>query len=1177
MSSRTRSYRPWLWSVAAVVLSAGPVAAQPPSPVELVRGLRENGQVDLALEYIKELERKPLAPDDKAALGLERAKCLLEASEDEPDEGTRVGMVTVAKEALGAFLDSAPNHPRRVEGLLAQAKLTTLDAREQLNRARRIDVPPPGESKEEEAARDAAQLKQKEEAKRARPLFLLAAKRYAEASALVRAKIEDKGLDANTRRVLEREAFEADLASGVNQFNTAETYMPESRLTGAEKEERNKFLEAAKETFGKLDKGGANNRTVWVARAWIAEVTYEQNDFNTAAQLVAAVLKSNLVEAADGKRLARFFQLRRNYVAALSERVLPKVQASEQELRAWLRTYGNPRKPTPEVFAVRYYLARLLQLLAESTITKPKDPNAPVTISNTARAQFAESERIYRGLSQAEHDYTARANRNRMQVVRRLLGDADQPVSSYDTFEKAQMASLIQLSKLATEEAKKEPDPNKIRAIRLTAIALLERARDLASPADSPADVTDVLIRLIYFYQIADMPYQAAVLGDHAARTLKSASGKAAVAGLLGLNGYVIAGSRVRIDPTASEEEVAARAAVKAADRARAVALAKFLDEKFPNDNATDAVRYRLGSMLTEDKRFLDAFEALLKVRPGYSQITNVRLLEGYLASVLVGAKDSPLEPAKKVEVFRRAVADLAKTTRPVSVALEDDVRGYISARCRLAQLMFAQGRVDPEAEKANPGYNQALAVANEVLGLIPTFDCLVTTAGGAKKPNLDGLEMAMLAQDIRSRALYIRARALIDAGNLDEAAKALEPAIADIEKNGSAISPEMKAWNTGDEKDGVQKVRVLELAGKVDKTRVEVILAGFRLRVRQGKAAEGAAMLDLVVKVGGTIEDNLPLLETLGRETAAKMLSLKKEGKAKEATELGQGLAVLLKKIQSVPKLSSQQLLFVGQMLEAVGEYDAALEALRKIPEPELKGWRETPPEKIPPEARGKVLNQIRDYAVAQLTVAKALRETKRFSEAEKMLVEIVGTPDKPGWGSGRLYFRKELAAVYEDRGASAADVKAANVEWGKALQIWTTIFNIYRARLAKTPPPLPPLPPTATDEEKQQRKDEEKRRADELKAMRNGFADAYLDVQRCLVKANQQLLKNQPPEKLQKTMADVAKRCADMEKQIPAADWDPEVQHRYVELLNETPALLASYKAQGGKLFLEKMPLEP
>ncbi len=116
MPLRTLSLRPWLGAVALAAALTSPAAAQPPGPLELARGLRENGQLDLAVEYLKEIEGKPLSGDDKAALLLERSKCLLEASEEEPDEGTRQGMIAQAKEGLNAFVQNHPKHPRAVEG-----------------------------------------------------------------------------------------------------------------------------------------------------------------------------------------------------------------------------------------------------------------------------------------------------------------------------------------------------------------------------------------------------------------------------------------------------------------------------------------------------------------------------------------------------------------------------------------------------------------------------------------------------------------------------------------------------------------------------------------------------------------------------------------------------------------------------------------------------------------------------------------------------------------------------------------------------------------------------------------------------------------------------------------------------------------------------------------------------
>jgi hypothetical protein len=1138
-----------LFVAALLGLFAVPTSAQPPSPVELVRGLRENGQTDLALEYLKELEGVQLGDEDKASLVLERAKCQLEASEDEPDEGTRLGMVAEAKEALNTFLVKYPKHPRAVEALLATAKLTTLDAREQLNRARRMEIP------EADAEKDAAQLKQKAEAAKSRPMFLLASKRYAEASKMIREKLDDPAVLPQQKRAIEREAFEAELAAALNTFNTAETYMPASRVTGPERAERNKYLESAKEAFGKLAKGPPTNRTVWVARAWVAEVTYEQDDFGTAANEIGAVLKSPMAEAEDGKRLARFFQLRRNYIAALAERTVVKVQASEQELRRWRAQYDTGRKPTPEHFAVRYYLARVLHMQAESSIGPPPKDGKPVVISATSRKQLEEAEKLYRGLTQTDHDYTARAIRNRIVVVRRLIGEADAPVSSYTTFETAQMASVILMGKITAEEAKSKPDPAKIQAARMATVALLERARELTPTAESATDVIDVQLRLIYYYLMSEQPQQAAVLGEHVAQTIKSTGGKAAYAGLLGMTGYLISAQKVRADADGAAEQ-------RRNDRTRAVELARFLDAKYPNDNSTDDARYRLASVLVEDKRYHEAFEVLTRVRPGYKQIGSARLLEGFVAAQIVNAKPeggkepTPEEKKKKADVFKRALADLAKTAKPDPVASEEDVRGYLSARTRIATLLLAQGRADPDAETANPGAAQALNIAAEAMGAVRSFDALVDTKSPDRKLNLDGLEMLLLAQDAHTRALYLRARALTDANKFDEAAAALQPTLDAVQNGGPVLTAEMKGWGAGggDDPEAVQKLRVSNLAAAVDRTRVDAILAAFRLKVRTGKAAEAGALIDLMAKAGGTIEDNLPMLEPLGREMAAQRLRFLRDGMKKEADEMGAGLSVLLGKLTALPNLSAQTRLFIGQTLQAVGENAKALETLKQISKPEFANWATAKPEEIPAELRGKVQNQTREYAIAQLGIAKALKETKQFPEAEKMLTEIIGTTEKPGWGAGRLYFRKELAAMYEAKGAALAVPKEASAEWGKASKEWATLFRIASARLQAAPKDATP---------------------DQLAELRQAFADAFFDTQRVVVVANEQLLKGNP--KLQTTYDNVGKKFADIEKQIPAAEWTPEVQHRYAEFLKDHPPLMAVYKAAGGKAFLEKIAVAP
>ena len=87
---------------------------------------------------------------------------------------------------------------------------------------------------------------------------------------------------------------------------------------------------------------------------------------------------------------------------------------------------------------------------------------------------------------------------------------------------------------------------------------------------------------------------------------------------------------------------------------------------------------------------------------------------------------------------------------------------------------------------------------------------------------------------------------------------------------------------------------------------------------------------------------------------------------------------------------------------------------------------------------------------------------------------------------------------------------------------------------------------------------------------AYKNAFFEAFFDVNRCVVKANLQLLKSNPM-KLQGSLATVAGKFVDIEKQ-GGADINTEVRNKYVELLDEVPELKKAYQAAGGKLFLER-----
>ncbi|HVL13014.1 MAG TPA: hypothetical protein VM529_10645 [Gemmata sp.] len=1236
--------RSWFWAsalgflLAATALARQPAPDGPESPLTLIQGLRDAGMPDLALEYLRDVEGK-LSSDDRVLVPLERARCILDAANEEPDEGTRASMVGEAKEAFTAFLASHAKHPRAAEASLALARLTSLEGRAQLNRARRMEVPP-----DDDPGHDEAVKQQRAELLKARPHFLQASKQFAAGAEQLKSRLKEPELTPGARQALAREAFDADLASAVNKYYLADTYL----LAGAKDAlERNDKLEEARVRFAELAAGPQASRSAWIARAWVGEILSDQGKPNEADKEFAAVLATRQPEAQEGQRLARFFQIRRKFEKeTLKDPItVTKLQGSAQDFREWLARHGKGRRPSPEALAVRYYLAVALQLQVEVAQGPPpkQPPAAPPALNAAQRRALQESEKLLRELGQSDNDYTVRADRRRTAVVRKLLGEADRPPSAYRTFEEAQMAALIQVAKLqdaerdlaAVSAARDDDAPfwqaagQTARAARSAAevadrrrqvVAVMEHARELATDKDNPNDVTDNLLRLVYFYHQTDRPHQAAVLGEYVARTMRTTGGKAAAAGVLALRGYAQAGGRAPDVSAAAEAAAAVRevfplfpeigsevfteyeqqvselqAAGRRVDRARAVAFARFLDEKFPNDAATDAARHQLAALLTEEKRFDDAFDVIARVRPGYSAVHVARQFEVYLARQIITAKDSAATPERKRDVFRRAAADLGKIPRPGGTATAEDARGYLACRLQLAQLYLTQSRADPgaEADPAARGYALALGVADEVLAAIPTFDAL---AGGEKKVpedlTLDGQELRLQALDVRTRATYLQARALADEGKLGEADAAVAAVVAEVTKSGALYDARMKQWSggQGDAGDpdavGKQKSDISRAAAGVDKVRRDVVMVGFKLAAAQGKKDEAAKLLDLLKAAGGGVESNQQTMELTARELAAQIPGLRRAGKVNEAKALGDGLALLLQEFTRLKELPTATVLFLGQTFYTVGQYDEALAQLAKIKPPTPPAalnlppgtpWWEADPLKVEDgQARKKFQDEVRDYRFAQLYTARALRGLggPRLAESQKLLAAAVGDAKAKGYAYNSLDFRKELGLAYEAVAAATADPRAANAEWVKALKEWTTLFQIAQERVRQIKPKSELDPGTPPDE---------------ARRLRNEFFDAYFEPQRVQVTANAQLIRD--PARLEASYARVAKGLFDLEtvnkfndpvevetsqgkaaSTVGAELLTPEVATRYWELVESNPVLKSAYVKAGGKFFLTK-----
>ncbi|MFO0806801.1 MAG: hypothetical protein U0791_27160 [Gemmataceae bacterium] len=1174
-----------------------PAADSGPDPIDLVRGLRENGMSDLALEYLADLDKKPGVPDAvKQLLPLERAKCQLESAVDEPDEGTRISMVGEAKEGFLTFVRNPKNagHPRLPEAFLALARLSSLDAKAQLAKARRMDIPALAEDGSNQGAVDEAKKNQKAEAAKSRPLFNAATTQLKSAVTQIEAQLA-KNPDPITKRSLLETLYEAKMAQGTNLYAQSESFLGGETAELAERDKKADEAQAAFSDLARLE--GAPARVTGVARAWLSECEYVKKNYKAAEDEEKRVESTPGSEGDEAKRMIRFFKLRREFLDALGDK--GKQSSAEAKCRDWLRQYGGLRRARNEAFATRWYLGYILQLQADATLppppkVPPKTPPPPPTLGALARGKYAEAEKLFRVISQTDNDYTQRAARARMYVVRRLLGEADQPPAAYRDFETCQMAALIQMAR--TLDLQKDPEKNaeEIKKRYHAIVALLERAREIATPQDSPADVADVNLRLIYYYQVSDQPHLAAILGEHMARTTKAPGGKSALAGALAINGYFASTSLLK---NVGAERLDA---LKKIDRDRSIDLAVFLDKQFPNDTPTDRARHRLAGLLYEDQKPVEAYDVLLRVRPGYESISQARLFQGALAYQLLSVKDSPLAKERHREVFRRTTADLDRLVKPLVTAPEDDVRPYLTARCRLARLYLLQPRIDPDGDKLEPGFAKAKKVAEEALALVPTFDSLLSDIG-TKTLNLDGWELKLVAENEKTAAAYAEGTTLFSKGKYDEAFNSIggilgemslagpfsqqvkgittpgakppapmpkkepekkepekkeppkkepekkeppkkEPEKKEPEKKGPEPAPAPE--NPEDDPAKAQKEQIVSLAKGVDLYRQNLIVLALKVRMKKGEAEKGIELLELLEKFGGSIDANMATLEQVTNETAAQIVSLRREGKADEANSMSAGFSKLLAHIGGKPNLPSSMHRFLGQSLIVVGNYKDAVQSLQKVPVPAPdKMPLVFDPSKIEDPVEKKA---ILEYRRAVLELVRAYRQDNQFEPATAELDKAMGNMAKPGWAANSVDFRKEKAYLLEAKGAAAPGA-AGKQPWSEALREWTSLVNIYRGIVTKGPGTGPGA-------------------GNAYIAAQNNYFEAYLMYQRCLLKANQSLLPK-GDMKFTKLYDDAGRNFATLEMNS-SHRFNSETRDKYGDLLKEMPELKAAYEKHVGTL---------
>jgi hypothetical protein len=1105
--------------------------AEPPH-LELVRGLRKEGMTDLAWEYLEKL-KSSTDPRIKELIPLESARTRLDFAAQESDDNQRSAMLIKAKEEFNQFLKAHPKHPLASVAQVEVARLTSLQGKQHLIKARRA------ESKESATS----------ERKNARPFFEEAAKGYQSAAKLLDADLKKYDADSSANgkdlgKAIRDAKLRTELDRAINLYDLGQTY---NRGGDAkELQERGKWINDAKKIFAEVGYRDLELPQAWIARAWEAQCSYETQTGSSDSEFQALFSQRTPVAIA-GIRLGKAFIVQHTFA---DEGLKNRYASARQKGIEWLKEFPTA-KNSPEGLTVRFIIARSTQLDAESEITRDKTTGSALKIGPLAIQKLREAETIYHDITDTENEFSDRANRFRMQCILDRT-DAIRDKSAGETlpenlknFDEAFLQAIVtqaripgvlaKLGKDMDQDLKNAPEQGRDdREAKWKGkfkkaeedqwqriIGYIDRALDIATSKDSAKEIADAQVLRIYGYSMLHQPQITAVLAEHFLRSHPN-SRQAPKMGQIAVNSYVVSLNQLRRletqDNTKRPQDIQA-------DSKRVKAVAQLLESNYSQDPATDSVRHDLGYLLSIEKNYPESLQIYLRIQPSYSLISRARMEQGATLFVLLrneldsSARGNWAEETQKViqkynTFWKRTIADLESLIPPAAGEDEAIVEGYARAKIQLAQLYQLEGKQ----------YERMEEVSRALAEYLPK--CL-------QLPEKERQDLTFTAQAMRLIGIYGRAFILMkvkDPGYLQKVDLLLNPVIEEFRKTAEMIPEERTP--------GFERMR---------RAQKDVIITALRASVQQSNIERAKELLELLQKAKSDTEDTTQVLQQLVNAIRSQIDGLKLEKKKEDAEALTRGFSEFLETIakqtatekpknpEDEVKLNARKL-FLARGFGDVDQYAKAVELLEGI----QKGIGEVDPKD---KEKQKFKLQV------QYALARNARLAGDFKRAEEMLNQLIGTNKKKEIGYGIPEVRKERAYLLEDQ----KKFRDAVTEWQ----------NLSRGFVGS----LPGIPrePSADDTPEERQKLQNDRR-DAIRK-RELYFDLFFEANRCSAKAYSQLPEEEKYIKLRDEGYDkVAKKFAELETNT---DLKLELIEKIREFMDQYPQVKAKYKASGGKLF--------
>jgi hypothetical protein len=375
----------------------------------------------------------------------------------------------------------------------------------------------------------------------------------------------------------------------------------------------------------------------------------------------------------------------------------------------------------------------------------------------------------------------------------------------------------------------------------------------------------------------------------------------------------------------------------------------KMMMERWPSDTPGDNARHQLAMFMVKDKKYSDAVATLEQVNPTYQGFPFCMYELGNAALAAEGETKDGKFRAKAIKAFE-AIQFPSEGSEPSVIKV------YFIAKAKLGgEYYLAKRYVD--LQKLSDYLSVELSKPSNRLDMDQSKDDEI------RKAIVNNIE------NLKLFALYGIANTSFNQSKLADVSALLDPL---VQKASEGKTPEIKQnLQLGSALFGMALQANISI-GDIEKARKVVKALQYLSSDAEASGTANVVLLQLNSLIGEQIKD------------------LRKKGDAKALETAVKGFTTILddvtKEDSSKKKAITNDLVrLISINYSTMGLNEKALDLLKKAEKP--KDSNDTKAVSI--------------YKGIQLQQARELRYLKKFDEANKLIDEIIGTKQAPGWGN--------------------------------------------------------------------------------------------------------------------------------------------------------------------------------